>query len=294
MLEALVNFYAPLLIGILYGKTFSPNEKVRREFSRLILYIFLPPLLFNSIYKRSTNLGFSSLFVVTLIAVLLVVTLLPISHLVFRGAPEFIMTSIYANAGYLPIPIATLIWGNDAISLIGFYILGANIMSNIIIPIISAKNGIRAGLERLKKYPPIYAIMLGLTLGVTSFKIPEIIQNPIDILGSIAPTLALTVLGIEASTMKNLDKDGIKIYIFRQLMSIAIGLLLIYVFFKDLSSLPSKVILLEAAMPPAVTNLILAHEYNLDAPKVARIVLTATFLTTVITIPLLLFLFTLL
>ena len=232
MLEALVNFYAPLLIGILYGKTFSPNEKVRREFSRLILYIFLPPLLFNSIYKRSTNLGFSSLFVVTLIAVLLVVTLLPISHLVFGGAPEFIMTSIYANAGYLPIPIAALIWGNDAISLIGFYILGANIMSNIIIPIISAKNGIRAGLERLKKYPPIYAIMLGLTLGVTSFKIPVIIQNPIDILGSIAPTLALTVLGIEASTMKNLDKDGIKIYIFRQLMSIAIGLLLIYVFFN--------------------------------------------------------------
>jgi len=294
ILEALVNFYIPLLVGIIYGKVFSPNEKVRREFSRIILYIFLPPLLFNSVYKRSTGLGLGSLFIVTIIAILLVIILLPISYLVFKGVPEFIMTSIYANAGYLPIPIAALIWGNDAISLIGFYVLGANTASNIIIPIISSKSGVRGGLERLKRYPPIYAILLGLILGIISFKIPTLFQNPIDILGNIAPTLALTVLGLEASTMKNLDRDGVKIFIFRQVASIAIGLILIHIFFEDLSSLTGKVILLEAAMPPAVTNLILAHEYNLNASKVAKIVLTATFLTTVLTIPLLLFLFTLL
>ena len=285
IINALVNFYAPLILGILYGKIFNVSQYTRRELSKIILYIFLPPLLFNSVYKRSSAIGIGSLIMVTITGIVLVFILLSISYIVFRKNIEFIMTSIYANAGYLPIPIA---------SLIGFYILGANATVNSIIPVISSKKGLSEGLKRLKKYPPIYAILFGLFFGSLSIKLPLLIQNPLDMLGSIAPTLALIVLGLEASTMKNLDVDGVKIFLFRQLISGFLGIIFAYIFFRSFIVLQSKIIILEALMPPAVTNLILAHEYKLNATKVARIVLTATVLTTVFTIPFTLYIFSLL
>ena len=294
IINALVNFYAPLILGILYGKIFNVSQYTRRELSKIILYIFLPPLLFNSVYKRSSAIGIGSLIMVTITGIVLVFILLSISYIVFRKNIEFIMTSIYANAGYLPIPIASLILGNDAVSLIGFYILGANATVNSIIPVISSKKGLSEGLKRLKKYPPIYAILFGLFFGSLSIKLPLLIQNPLDMLGSIAPTLALIVLGLEASTMKNLDVDGVKIFLFRQLISGFLGIIFAYIFFRSFIVLQSKIIILEALMPPAVTNLILAHEYKLNATKVARIVLTATVLTTVFTIPFTLYIFSLL
>lgn len=294
ILNALVNFYIPLILGIIYGKIFKIDKKVRRELSKIILYLFLPPLLFNSVYKRSTALGIHSLIATIFIGVMLVLILLLVSYVVFKKKPEYVMTSMYANAGYLPIPIASLYWGDDAVSLIGFYILGANITSNSIIPVISSKEGVINGLQRLKKYPPIYAILLGLLFGVFSIKLPMLVQNPLDILGNIAPTLALVVLGLEASTMSKLDIDGVKIYFFRQLISGALGIVFAYIFFHNLTFLQSKIVILESLMPPAVTNLILAHEYKLDSTKVAGIVLTATILTSIFTIPILLYIFSIL
>ncbi len=215
ILEALLGFYTPLAISFLYGKVRKPPEVVSQELSKILLYFFLPALLFSSSYTKAVREGILTFIPLTILSATIVLTLLPISWLIFNKEVEMVMTSIYPNAGYLPIPVAISLWGGEAVAYVGFYILGSNAMSNIIIPLLSSGKKIRKGLKRLVTFPPLYAISLALLLASLHVIIPSEIISVLWNLGSVAPTLALIVLGLDASYMANLDRDGIKVYIFR-------------------------------------------------------------------------------
>ncbi len=285
ILEALLGFYTPLAISFLYGKVRKPPEVVSQELSKILLYFFLPALLFSSSYTKAVREGILTFIPLTILSATIVLTLLPISWLIFNKEVEMVMTSIYPNAGYLPIPVAISLWGGEAVAYVGFYILGSNAMSNIIIPLLSSGKKIRKGLKRLVTFPPLYAISLALLLASLHVIIPSEIISVLWNLGSVAPTLALIVLGLDASYMANLDRDGIKVYIFRQILSPLLTLLCVNIF--GISGISLKVAILEAPTSSAVTNVIISREFGLNSKKVANIVVTTTILTTIITIPLL-------
>lgn len=281
-LYALLDFYIPLIAGLLVGKALSPPREATGFLSRVVLHIFMTALLFDAVYSRSTGRGLGKLFTLTLFAATLVLILLPITRIAFKET-ELVMTSIYANAGYLPIPLAYSLWGKEAVALVGFYVLGSTTTSNIIIPILSSGKGLKEGIARLLRFTPLYSLLLALTLALLGIRIPYFLQNTISKIGSAATTLALVVLGLETARIRTIDRDGIRVFLFRQtLVPLLAYLLATYV--MGLQRLYLKVVILEAPMPPAVTNVILAYEYGLDSGKVANVVITSTLLSSLITI----------
>lgn len=287
LIETVVLFYTPLLLGFLFEKYVKVSESFSRDLSRLVLYVLLPALLFDSIYTKSIGGSFGELTVLTVFAVFTVLFFLLISRLLFKERLELSMTLFYGNAGYLPIPIAYTLWGADAVSLIGFYIIGNNILSNILIPLLSAGE-IREGFDRLKKFPPIYAVFLALTLALLKVEIPGLFLKAVSSVGDLAPSLALLVLGLDIASYGSFDREGLKVYLARQAFSPIIPLL---AFSLGIRGLPFYVLVLEAPMSPAVSNVILAQEYDIKPEKVSRIVLTSTTLTILTTIPILTLLF---
>lgn len=288
LIETIVLFYTPLLLGFIFEKYVKVSKSFNKDLSRLVLYVFLPSLLFDSIYTKSIRGSFGELTILTAFAIFTVLFYLLISKFLFGKKLELSMTLFYGNAGYLPIPIAYTLWGADAVSLIGFYIIGNNVLSNILIPVLSARD-LKKGLDRLKKFPPLYAVFLALILALLKIEIPALILKTVSSVGDLAPSLALLVLGLDIATHGSFDRDGLKVYLARQAFSPLIPLLALLIGMKGL---PLYVLILEAPMPPAVSNVILAQEYDIRPEKVSRVVLTSTTLAVLITIPILTLLFT--
>ncbi len=287
LIETVVLFYTPLFLGFLFEKYVKVSESFSRDLSRLVLYVLLPALLFDSIYTKSIGGSFGELAVLTVFAVFTVLFFLLISRLLFKKRFELSMTLFYGNAGYLPIPIAYTLWGAEAVSLIGFYIIGNNVLSNILIPVLSAGD-IKRGLDRLKKFPPLYAVFLALILALLKVEIPGLFLKTVGSVGDLAPSLALLVLGLDIASYGSFDKDGLKVYLARQAFSPVIPLL---AFSLGMRGLPLYVLVLEVPMSPAISNVILAQEYDIKPEKVSRVVLTSTTLTILTTIPVLTLLF---
>jgi len=284
-LDALLKFYTPLLLGYIYGRVFRVDEKFTMRLSRLVLYILLPLLLFDSIYSKGRKGDFSELGLITIVAIAGVAISLAVSIAVFRNSFDKVMCTFYPNSGYLPIPIAISMWGKDAVSYVGFFIIGSNVTSNILIPLLSALD-LKRGLRRLKYYPPIYAALSALALAVLGVEVPTTILDVLEPIGETAPIIALIVLGIETTYLKEFEYDGLKVYLVRLMLAPVMVTLAV---FLNLTELAVKVVELESIMPPAVTNIILSNEYNINPRKVAGIVLTSTLISTFIVIPMAIF-----
>ncbi|MCD6358163.1 MAG: hypothetical protein DRJ96_06035 [Thermoprotei archaeon] len=275
--SALLELYMPLALGMAYAALARPDESFARSLSRAVLYSFLPLLLFSSVYRRQPG-GLAKDFVaVAVTAAAVIAASLSSSYLLTGGDRELMLLSTYVNAGYLPIPIAYVMWGADALPLVGFYILVNASVGYTLAPLLLTGR-IRRGLTALAKYPPLYAILAGLLLSLAGVKLPNALLTPISRVGSAAPYIALFVLGVQAfEAGVKLDADSLRVMATRFLIAPLVAFLVAPAYAEP-GGLAYRVLMLEASMPPAVTNVVLANVYGQHPERVAKVVFTLTLL----------------
>ena len=291
LVSALLEFYTPLLLGILYGYGSRPSDKLIKGFSRVVLYSFLPLLLFSSVYNRSPGELVESFTYMVLSASLISSTSFIASYLLTGGDLELVLLSTYLNSGYLPIPLAYVLWGEEALPLVGFYILTNVTVGNVLAPFLLAGRGVKEGVKVLSKYPPLYAIATGVVLSYLGLRIPQSLLLSISHVGAAAPYIALFILGMEASRMSLIPTmDSLKVAVTRFVVAPLVTYLVAPLYIPS-NNLAFRIALLESFMPPAITNVILANEYGSNPVRVAKIVLNLTLMATAYT-PILLLLIT--
>jgi len=57
VLEIVLSIYTPIVIGVLLGAGLSPGERELYFFSKVVLYAFLPALLFTRVEVDGGGLG---------------------------------------------------------------------------------------------------------------------------------------------------------------------------------------------------------------------------------------------
>jgi len=273
--SALVGFYVPILLGWLYAR--GRGDVDTKTIAQLLIRIFLPALLFVSIYeKKATD------FTIPILAATAVVTCAMVACLLLRE-PEFILPSMYTNAGYLPIPLAYSLWGSGGVAYVALYILGNNTVSNVIAPLIAGRS-LKRSLKYIVYFPPLYAIVAALVLGNLRIDVPEPVMYVAEKLGLVAPPLALVLLGMEFASAKLELRSALKVGALRIIMMPLI--LVVGGVIAGFGGLPLHVLVLESIMPPAVSNVVLAADLGMDSKHVASIVLTLTAVSTLVFIPL--------
>ncbi|RLE98143.1 MAG: hypothetical protein DRJ57_03840 [Thermoprotei archaeon] len=275
--SALLELYIPLALGMAYAALIRPDDSFARSLSRALLYSFLPLLLFSSVYRRQPGSLARDFAAVAATALIVIASSLSSSYLLTRGDRELMLLSTYVNAGYLPIPIAYVMWGVDSLPLVGFYILVNASVGYTLAPLLLTGK-LRSGLKALARYPPLYAIMAGLLLPLAGVRLPDAVLSPISRVGSAAPYVALFVLGVQAfKTGVKLDVDSLKVMATRFLIAPLVASLAAPAYVEP-GSLVYRVALLEASMPPAITNVVLANVYGQHPERVAKVVFTLTLL----------------
>jgi len=141
----------------------------------------------------------------------------------------------------------------------------------------------RANWTEIFRLPLIYATLGGLASNLLQIKLPELLLQPIVMLGQATIPIMLISLGYRLHEVESLQWDhalgGALVRIFGGFAVANIAVMLI-----GAQGVNRQVLLLYGALPAAVINFILTEKYRQDPGLAASIVVITTFIS-VLTIP---------
>ncbi|MDH3198273.1 MAG: AEC family transporter, partial [Candidatus Krumholzibacteria bacterium] len=131
---------------------------------------------------------------------------------------------------------------------------------------------------RLLRTPLVYATATALVLVLTGWRLPVWAARTVEILGGLAIPLMLLTLGFSLAGLRvrSLSR-GFLVGAMRFVFGFGVGLGVAQAF--HLTGVARGVVILQASMPPAVINYMMAERYRRSPEDVAGVVSVATLLS---------------
>lgn len=297
---ALFNQIIILFILIFIGFIIKQSKVVDREFinnlATFIIYVTLPALIINSMdYDFSVelliNVGIS--FVITCLIYLLMIA---VANLVIKPfdiaeskASIYRFLIIFANVGFMGYPVTYVLFGSEGVFLASIYNLVFNIMiwSIGVIIITSKDKSVKYFNYKQLLNPGIIAIVIGFSLFIAPFSLPEAIIGALEILGDSTIPLAMIVVGATLAQVKisSIFYD-LKLWLVALLRLIILpAVVFLLLMFLPIDETVAGVIVLLTAMPAATNTAIFAQEFGGDTTLASKGIFLTTLLA-IITVPL--------
>lgn len=273
----------PVFLLVIAGFAFGHWKKINlASVTEIIVYLGTPSLVFSSLASRpllAVDLAILSAGILLIFAGVGVLIWLYFS--IFRFTSRgFVMPVLFMNAGNMGIPLALFAFGQAGMQ-------RATLMF-VILTFLQYSLGIyilngRGHWTEMFRLPLIYAAGLGLLFNLTQIKIPDLLFQPIAMLGQATIPIMLISLGYRLRQVKSLEwghaLGGALLRILGGFTAANIAVLLI-----GAEDVNRQVLLLYGALPAAVVNFVLTEKYRQDPALAASIVVIST-LISVFTIP---------
>jgi predicted permease len=268
-----------------------------RTVGRLVFYFFGPVLIFNLITK--SQLPFDEMLKTAGYAVAVMLTCALIAFLAGlalrlerRALIAVILVSMFANNGNFGLPLVSFAFGPSALAHSSIFFITSAVMVNSVGVLIASlgHTDIKRALLGLFKVPLIYALILALIVIRFELTLPVPLERSATLVAEATVPMMLVLLGLElqkAQWTRNLRGLTLGTTV-RLLVGPVVALLLTPLF--GITGAAKQGSVLEASMPSAVMNTVLAAEYNLDSSLVTGTILVTTLLSPLTLTPLILFL----
>jgi predicted permease len=209
----------------------------------------------------------------------------------------FALGGIFSNNVMLGLPIATVMLGEKAIPSVALVLVfnGLILWTLATVSVEWVKHGAlnlkgfgKTAVSVLKN-PLIIAILSGTLFSLTGIPLPQMIDKPVSMLGTIAVPLALVALGMSLAAYKM--KDGLKESYAICLLKLIVQPLVIWglAVMLGLPPLESKVVVLLGSMSVGINVYLMSQQFNaLTGPAATSMLLSTVF--SAVTTPLLLML----
>ena len=176
----------------------------RRVLNNVAFYVATPALLFNVLHKSDPAVLLSPVILITTAAAILTGALYVLaSRLFFKS--DLASTSLgattsgYVNANNLGLPVAVYILG-DAAYVAPVMLIQLIFFAPALLTMLESTRGGRRGgavaLMRAARNPVIIASVLGFAFALGNVQVPEIVLEPISMLGAAAIPMVLLSFGI--------------------------------------------------------------------------------------------------
>ena len=272
MTERLLAVVVPVFLVVLVGWLVS----VRRppdlsDVNRLNLALFTPSLLLLGLSSREFDL--IAAWPVALGAVVVVLGSGVLGWLVARAARldarAFVPSMMFNNCGNMGLPLAYLAFGNAGLRTM--VVLFST--SNLLMFTLGARL-VRGRLDwrELARDPMVLATFAGVAIGIAGWRLPAWLEPAIRMLADLSIPLMLLLLGMR---MRELRLADWKLPLLGAIVCPAAGLLAAWPALALLPLAPEQrgLLLVFAALPPAVLNYLQAERYQRSPQQVASIVL---------------------
>ncbi len=263
----LFPIFALILVGYLYAKF----RDINMEFAnRMNMEIFIPALLIDALSRQNFSLfDYQDLALAGVFVVLFSGVLAWIFAKIFKlSIPMFVPSMMFNNCGNMGLPLAVLAFGEGALSAAVIVFLVSNLFHFTLGTYIV---GGKISWWNLLKMPVNIATIIGLTISLTKWNMPEVIHIPVKMLAQIAIPLMLVSLGVRMTQVDlSAWRIGLVGAVLCPLFSVIAAFMILLVL--PLEPVQRTQLLLFAALPPAVLNFMFAEKYQQQPTEVASMV----------------------
>lgn len=277
ILGILFPLFACAGLGYAYGYRHRPNMAVVNHLNMQIFAPFL--VLWALLDKPFDGLNYRDLAIGGTIVILAPgLLLLPLVKACKINPKTFLPPMMFNNSGNMGIPLALFAFGQQALqAAVVLFIIEMVLHLTVGLFMLDHKTHPLA----LLKMPMIQATLVGLLLSHWHIALPEALANTIKLLGQVSIPLLLFSLGVSLLDINLHDwKLGLLGAIAGPVASL-IGVLLVMPLL-DLDATHYAQLLIFAALPPAVMNVLIAEQYQQEPQQVASIVLLGNLASVVI------------
>lgn len=258
---------ALIMVGMMMQKIFALDIKT---LSKILLYLFLPSVLFVMAYESS--ISSKTLFEVLLFLGIFYGVMLFIVEIYVRirrhgaGMRGAVRNSVILdNNGNYGIPLNQLVFMNDPFALslqIIVMITQTFLLSTFGLFNVTGHLKLRQFLKTIASFPSIYCLIIAFTLNHLDVDIPMVVFTPIHYLADGFIAVALITLGVQLGSMKwNLGNwDAIISNFLKLCVAPIIGFLIILI--MGIEGISAQVLFLTCTVPTSLSGVLLAVEFE--------------------------------
>lgn len=310
LIQQILIIFIIIIVGVICYKTKLIDDTTNSRLSDILLMLVNPILIFVSYQRDFTVDLLEGLLISLVLAVVTHIVAIIISYTLIRSkkrkaiivdgstTTKYLnnddveverLSCIYANVGFMGIPLVNGIFGSEGV----FYVTASITIFNIfvwthgVIMMSGSKNlSFKEILKRLMS-PTIIAIFIGLLFFVLQIRVPEVMYESLSYIANMNTPLAMLIAGVTIgkTNIIRLFTKSLRIYYiaFLRLLLIPFILLLMYVWLP-INEMVKITAIMMAASPAATLSVIFAIKFNKNSILGAEIFAVTTLLC-VFTIP---------
>lgn len=217
MLGVLAGFFVVwciILVGWFVGRKKILGDNARQVLSSLTFFVASPALLFETLSKARLQEVFAAPLLVTAVAAIATAAIFftIVKFWLKRSLPESLMSSMsasLANSANLGIPIAVYVLG-DASYVAPLLIFQLAFFTPVFLMILDSSTSSHRTtpigfVVMILRNPMIVGSALGLIVAGTGFKVPELVMEPIHLIGGAAIPAMLIAFGMSLNGTRPLQ-----------------------------------------------------------------------------------------
>ena len=267
-------------LGSYYGWRFRPDMSV---VNKLNMEVFAPLLVFWALMDKPFEFrGYWGLALGGTVVILgSGLLLLPLVLLFRINLKTFLPPMMFNNSGNMGIPLVLFAFGEDMLqAAVVLFIIEMGLHFTLGLFMLDHKTHPL----RLLRMPMMLAAIAGLAFSALHLALPVPLANTVKLLGQVSIPLLLFSLGVR---LLDVNLRDWRLGVFGAIAGPVAGLIsaLLLLPWLGLDKTQTAILLIFAALPPAVLNVLVAEQYRQEPEKVASIVMLGN-LGSLIIIPL--------
>ena len=279
-------------LGYLLKRIDFLSESAVDPFNKIVMYIFLPCLIFSSLYSADLS-GIDKLCVLPLVIIASSLVTGCISYIILKQLHfddkklwSVLVTVMIANTGFMGYPVNLGIYGEAGLLRAIFCDIATSLTFLVLSSVLVLKFGgtFKKAIRTIVLFPTLWAVILGILFNLFNIPLWPVLDNTISYLGQGAIPLIMISMGLTINLEGLLRSKSM--IVFTSVMKLVFFPLIAFIIVTQLGfvNLEHNVPIVQAAMPSGMMSLLLSVTYKLDYELSSDCILTNTVIS-LITLP---------
>ncbi|MCG8316705.1 MAG: AEC family transporter [Pseudomonadales bacterium] len=274
VLPVVAPIFACVVVGYLWKLFQQPYDS--HMVSRLVMIIGAPALIISTLVKTPVSIALLHEMLWVCSALLLVFFVLgSLLLLVFRlDIRSYLGTLAFPNIGNMGLPVCLFAFGEQGLALaLALFMVFSVVHFSVGILLLAGGSVFKV----LFTNPIVYSVIAAVIMIYTDLSLPPWLATSLDLVGSFTIPMMLITLGVSLAGLRVTSyRDSLILALLRLGLGLLAGWGVVHWF--GLTGTIKGVVMVQAAMPTAVFNYMLATQYQRHPQQVAGMVVISTLL----------------
>lgn len=250
------------------------------------IYIFLPSLVFTSLYESEIGIDFVNISMFFIILFMLIIFIIKILSYIFewnqRVESGSILATAFMNGGNYALPVIMFSLGESAMPYAIFCFVISSIFMSLFGVYFASRGsqGMKTAVATVLKMPTTYAVILAFSLQRLPWSIPDSLFSMLKVVGNAAIPTMMVLLGAQLSTITFKKIKWMRVTslsFIRMIISPILGFLIIW--FMKIDGIVVYVLMIISSMPSSITMTMFSIEFDTEPRLVSSVTLVTTFVS---------------